>query len=112
MPNRYPNQKSIIIQKSACDKNNPYATISTCALETAMRSLKGEAFKLWIYLARNRNGLTTALSASHAIVCGIGSKSSYDRAVKTLVESGYLVQIDGNNYAFFDLPQNDQRNNK
>ena len=72
-----------------------------------MSRLKGEAFKLWVYLNKNRESHTTALSAVDALVWGIGSKSSYDRAVMKLIEQGYLVKIDNNYYSFYELPQNE-----
>ena len=72
-----------------------------------MRRLKGEAFKLWVYLNKNRESYTMALSAVDALAWGIGSKSSYDRAVMKLIEQGYLVKIDNNYYSFYEIPQNE-----
>ena len=112
MSNTYPNQKIVKVSKAVCDKNNSYATINLRSIETAMTSLKGEAFKLWFYLAKNRDKLTLALSSSNALASGIGSKSSYDRAIKELEKQGYLVVESGNKYTFYDFPQNEQRNNK
>lgn len=112
MSNTYPNQKIVKVDKTVCDRNNAYATINLRSLETAMTSLKGEAFKLWFYLAKNRDELTMALSCSHALASGIGSKSSYERAIKELEKQGYLVAEGRNKYTFYDFPQNEQRNNK
>jgi hypothetical protein len=39
-----------------------------------------------------------------AIKWGVGSKSSYDRAVKELIEKHYLVKTQDNHYYFYDLP--------
>ena len=55
-----------------------------------MGQLKGESFKLWCYLNKNQNNYTFSLSKVDAIKWGIGSKSSYDRAVAELIEKGYL----------------------
>lgn len=111
MSQSHPNQKTIKVCKCVSNRDNPYATFNLQALQTAMSRLKGEAFKLWVYLNKNRESHTTALSAVDALVWGIGSKSSYDRAVMKLIEQGYLVKIDNNYYSFYELPQNEQRNN-
>lgn len=70
-----------------------------------MIDLKGETFKLWCYLGKNQNGYEFALSKVDAMNWGMGSKSSYDRAVKELIEKGYLVETSPNHYDFYELPQ-------
>ena len=80
-----PNQKTIRIEKEQCDKNNLYALYNLNALQSAMLDLKGETFKLWCYLNKNQNGYTLALSKVDALRWGIGSKSSYDRAIAELI---------------------------
>jgi hypothetical protein len=87
-----PNQKTIRIEKEQCDKNNLYALYNLNALQSAMLDLKGETFKLWCYLNKNQNGYTLALSKVDALRWGIGSKSSYDRAIAELIQKGYLVK--------------------
>ena len=99
------NQKTIKIQKEKCDKANLYAPYNLDALQSAAIDLKGEAFKLWIYLGKNQNGYTFALSKVDAIKGGVGSKSSYDRAVKELIEKGYLVETSPNHFDFFEVPK-------
>lgn len=111
MSQSHPNQKTIKVYKCVSNRDNPYSTFNLQALQTAMSRLKGEAFKLWVYLNKNRERHTTALSAVDALSWGIGSKSSYDRAVMKLIEQGYLVKIDNNYYSFYELPQIEQRNN-
>lgn len=99
------NQKTINVQKESCNKSNLYAMYNLNALQTAMIDLKGEAFKLWVYIGKNQNGYTFALSKVDAIKWGIGSKSSYDRAVKELIEKGYLVEKSKNHYDFYEVPK-------
>lgn len=106
-----PNQKTIKVCKEVCNRDNAYSTFNLQALQNAMSRLKGEAFKLWVYLNKHRDSHTTALSSVDALAWGIGSKSSYDRAVRKLIEKGYLVKVSGNLYRFYELPQNEQRNN-
>lgn len=103
-----PNQKTIRIEKEQANKDNPYAIYNLNALKAAMLDLKGEAFKLWCYLDKNQNGYTFALSKVDALNWGIGSKSSYDRAVKELIEKGYLENVSGNSYNFYELPKEEE----
>lgn len=100
-----PNQKTITVQKEKCDKQNLYATYNLEAFQNAMIDLKGETFKLWCYLGKNQNGYEFALSKVDALNWGVGSKSSYDRAVKELIEKGYLVETSPNHFDFYEQPQ-------
>lgn len=103
-----PNQKTISVQKEQCDKSHLYATYNQQALQSAMLDLKGETFKLWCYLDKNQNGYTFALSKVDALSWGIGSKSSYDRAIAELIKKGYLVNTYGNCYNFYELPRQEE----
>lgn len=105
MQESVPNQKTIRIEKEQANKENPYSIYNLNALKSAMLELKGEAFKLWCYLDKNQNGYTFALSKVDALSWGIGSKSSYDRAVKELIDKGYLINVSGNSYNFYELPK-------
>ena len=102
-----PNQKSIKIQKEKSDKNNLYSIFNLEALNIAMVDLKGEAFKLWCYLNKNQDNHEFALSKVDAIKWGVGSKSSYDRAVKELIDKGYLVETSSNHYDFYEKPKDE-----
>lgn len=70
-----------------------------------MIDLKGETLKMWLYLSKNQNGYEFALSRVDAIKWGIGSKSSYDRAIAELKEKGYLVETSKNHYDFYEKPK-------
>ena len=107
MTDSNPNQKTIRIEKEQANKANPYTIYNLNALKSAMLDLKGEAFKLWCYLDKNQNGYTFALSKVDALNWGIGSKSSYDRAVKELIDKHYLVNVSGNSYNFYELPKDE-----
>ena len=100
-----PNQKTIKVQKEICDSQHLYAAINLNALQTAMIDLKGETLKLWLYMAKNQDNYTFALSFVDAVKWGVGSKSSYDRAVKELIAKGYLVETSSNHYTFYELPK-------
>ena len=99
-----PNQKTVSVQKEKCSAEEKYGMYNLYALQCAMNNLKGEAFKLWVYIGKNQHGYTFGLSKVDAINWGVGSKSSYDRAVKELIEKGYLVETSPNHYDFFELP--------
>lgn len=99
------NQKTIKVLKEKCDKENLYAIFNLEALNAAMLDLKGESFKLWCYLNKNQNEYTFALSKVDALKWGIGSKSSYDRAIAELIEKGYLVETSSNHYDFYEMPK-------
>lgn len=96
-----PNQKLLVVSK---EEQGKHTIIQLKALERASRDLQGETFKLWLYLAKNQNGYELALSMVDAISWGIGSKSSYYRAIKELEKKGYL-QKSGNRYIFYELPK-------
>lgn len=100
-----PNQKTITTSKEKSDKDNKYAIFNLNALQYAMIDLKGESFKLWCYINKNQDGYTFALSAVDAVKWGIGSRSSYNRAVKELEEKGYLVENAKNQFTFYELPR-------
>ena len=99
-----PNQKVVKVEKEPCGKGNLYAAINLKALEAAAQNLDAGAFKLWIYFAKNQNGYEFALSSKDAKdTFGLG-KSQYDTAIKKLISSGYLTNIQGNQYTFSETP--------
>ena len=95
------NQKIVDIKK---EQGGKHTTISLEALQKAARTLSGESFKLWVYLAKNQNNYSLALSRADSLQWGVGSSSSYYRAVKELTACGYL-QKNGNRYIFYELPE-------
>ena len=99
-----PNQKTIYVQKEESNKNNLYAIYNLKALQNAMSKLDSNEFKLWCYMNKNQNGHTFALSKVDALKWGIGSASSYNRAVAALIQQGFLVETAPNHYDFYELP--------
>ena len=99
-----PNQKIVKVEKEPCGNGNLYAAINLKAMEAAAQNLDAGAFKLWIYFAKNQNGYEFALSSKDAKdTFGLG-KSQYDTAIKKLISSGYLTNIQGNQYTFSETP--------
>lgn len=109
--NTVPNQKVINVNKQPADKDNIYAVINIEAMEKAAQDLESKAgFKLWCYFAKNQNGYQFALS-SKAVENQMGIKiKAYNAAIAELIEKGYLVKSEGNNYDFYELPQSQLEN--
>lgn len=101
---KVPNQKTITIKKEKCDTVNLYAKINIEALTSAMQDLKGESFKLWIYFSKNQDNYNFYLSKVDVLRFGIGSVSSYNRAVAELTEKGYLQEVSKDVYNFIERP--------
>lgn len=102
----FQNQKIIKVIKENCNKENLYTVINLQALQNAMNNLKGETFKLWIYLSKNQNGYQLELSQKACLEWGI-KKDAYYAAVEKLIKLHYLQPIyDGSNiYTFSETPK-------
>lgn len=105
-----PNQK--IIQNfnyEPCDNEHYYAKINLKALEyVSQDNLTPNAFRLWIYLSKNRPDFTRLeLSRQECMNWGVG-RTQYAQAFSLLESKGYLVKRnEGSNiYDFYQLPQN------
>lgn len=99
----FENQKIIIIDKTPTGKKN-FALIDGPVVEHALTALKGNVFKVWMYLARWGTTAKFALSSSDCCnVCNI-SRPTYNTAIKELIEKGYLIRknVDSNVYIFHD----------
>lgn len=88
---KYPNQWEIMNKRTRAKA--PFASIEDRFAEWAMLDLKGEAFKLWYYMAKNKNDYRYALSPrAVGNVTGM-SRNTYNRAKAELVEKGYLIHM-------------------
>lgn len=114
-----PNQKIIRgSYKAPCDKNNLYTATNLDTLQKVMNDLKGETFKMWMYLGKNQERYSFELSQKDAAAWGI-KKDSYYKAVNALIDKGYLVPIkEGSNvFTFFEsgfseIQKNEEYENK
>lgn len=97
------NQRVITTRSAKHDKNNLYATINIEAMESAMALLKPNTFKVWCYMAKNQNNYTFALSCVDACRFCKMSKPTYLSCVQELIETGYLVNTNGNHYDFYEM---------
>ena len=101
---KYANQYTIIIgPRLERDAEHEYTKQSIEALQRAMVELKGESFKLWMYLSKNKDGVEWDLGPKACEAWGI-KKDSYYKAKDLLVEKGYLIPVSENRYMFCEVP--------
>ena len=86
-----PNQRIIYIKRISADTRKDFFKIGHKQLNKVANDLGGNAFKLYIYIANNKNGYNLELSSKDFIQWSGTSDSTYDRAFKELKEKGYLV---------------------
>lgn len=87
-----PNQKKILIERTSDRATKDYLKVSNESLEIAMYNLKGNAFKLWIYFADNKNGYAMDLYPVDFCTKAKVSDSTYRRAFEDLEKKGYLIK--------------------
>lgn len=108
----YRNQKYITIEnKAVCDnKENFYMRIQIQALTNAMKNLSATGLQLFLYFSKNQTGYSFWLSKVDVLNnTGIKSEATYLKAVKELINKGYLIQENegSNKYLFYEVPSND-----
>lgn len=103
-----PNQRIIYIERSSADVRKEFFKIGHNQLTKAASDLGGNAFKLYIYLADNKDNYRLELSSKHFIQWSNTSDSTYDRAFKELKDKQYLIQAPGkkNVYLFVEESRN------
>lgn len=107
------NQRVITTNKEPCSSKSAdqyYTAINLKALELAMSSLSPNAFKMWVYLAKNQNNYTFALSKVDTLKwCGF-SKGTYTTVFRELEGKGFLVKAKegSNHYDFYEIPKEEE----
>ena len=96
----YPNQQKVCIRKR--EDSELFAQVDMDALQRAMQELDGNAFKLWMYLVRNRDSFEFGLSPKALEDWGL-KKDAYYRSKKLLEEKGYLIE-NADGLEFKDIP--------
>ena len=102
-----PNQSNVIInRKDALSSGRQYLAINCDTLAEASRNISGEvAFKLYLYLASNKNGYELSFSPQHfSNIYGCSIDASR-RAFAKLVEANYIINNGNNSFEFFETPQ-------
>lgn len=101
-----PNQKVIKIHRTSHKDRNTFTTFDQYVQQIMMNELSTVgAVKLWLYLTRHQDSFEFALSSKDCIDNWGITASQYRTGFKELVDKGYLAEINGNHYAFYDLPQ-------
>lgn len=92
LPRLAANQKAIRVIKADSNKDNTYTIYNLAATRKAMKDLNPTAFKVWCYFNSNAGGYEFGLSSKDVCeACGISWKT-YQAAIASLIEKGYLVQ--------------------
>ena len=109
-----PNQRTITVKKEKTDKEHKYTANNLAALDEAARRLQSKGgFKLYMYLAKNQDKYSFALSsAAFCAWSGLGM-TAYNSAFEELKKHGYLIANDSylskqNRYTFYDKAQNEE----
>lgn len=89
--------------KEPCDKNNSYCTFSVEAFKKAVRELSGNAFKLWMYFAKNQDGCSVEMSLTDAAKWGF-KKGSFYKAMDELTKLGYIRDLGRDVFIFYENP--------
>ena len=100
----YANQLKVkVMPKAKRDKDHIYSMFNIDALQLAMNNLKGESFKLWVYLNKNQDNYEFDLSQAACAQWGL-KKDAYQSAKKTLMKLGYLIE-GAESLEFYETPQ-------
>lgn len=102
-----PNQLVATIQREVPSTNN-FIKINADSVAEAMKAMTPVEFQVWLYLAKNQNGIEWEISPQAA--CNeYGIKvSSFHKAITSLKKMGYLVPKDNTTktkYWFYEKPK-------
>lgn len=104
--NKFPNQRVANIKHTIHTKNNLFYTAGLEATDRALSELSGNAFKLYMYLNKNKQNYNALLSFQEIHKACKMAKQTYTNAFAELEEHGYLVLKDGTKtiYTFYENP--------
>lgn len=102
-----PNQKVVTVVKS---KPRGYI-LDIDANKAARKNLSSDAYSLYMHFVLNVPGYTEALSMKHNLDTSSLSERTYYKAIKELIDKGYLVKTPHEQikeyYLFYETLQND-----
>lgn len=105
-----PNQLTATIQREAPSPNR-YVKINEDSIAAAMKALTPVEFQVWMYLAKNKNGVEWEISPQAACNEWGIKVSSFHKAISTLKKAGYLVpksEDTKTQYWFYEKPKGQQ----
>lgn len=100
----YPNQRKIKVKRYSERVQKDFFKISNRNLQIAMYNLKGNTFKLYCYLADNKNGYEMDLYPCDFQKIANVSYDTYKRSFNELLEQGFLLRhkSDSNIFMFVE----------
>lgn len=101
-----PNQLKATIQREAPSPNK-FVKINEESIAEAMKALTPVEFQVWMYLAKNKDGIEWEISPQAACNEWGIKVSSFHKAITTLKKAGYLIPKDENTktqYWFYEKP--------
>ncbi len=102
-----PNQLVATIVREEPSKNN-FVKINEDSIADAMKALTPVEFQVWMYLAKNQNGIEWEISPQAACNAWGIKVSSFHKAITTLKKAGYLIPKDDKTttkYWFYEKPK-------
>ena len=102
------NQKIVSINKETVEKGSgkkrQYFLAYVDTIEKAAKELKGNAFKVYVYLITNQNDFTFGLSPQDISNSYGMSIDTAREGINSLIDKGFLVLNEGtkNEYTFYD----------
>lgn len=106
-----PNQLKAEIVREKHNPNN-FVMINEDSIAAAMKSLTPVEFQVWMYLAKNQNGIEWEISPQAACNQWGIKVSSFHKAITTLKKCGYLVPKDETTktkFWFYEKPKVDDK---
>lgn len=106
-----PNQLIATIQREAPSPKN-YVKINEKSIAAAMKALTPVEFQVWMYLAKNKDGMEWEISPQAACNEWGIKVSSFHKAISTLKKAGYLIPKDDKTktqFWFYEIPKDDQK---
>lgn len=105
-----PNQLTATIVRENPSPNR-FVKINENSIAEAMKALTPVEFQVWMYLAKNQNGIEWEISPQAACNEWGIKVSSFHKAISTLKKAGYLVPKDETTktqYWFYEKPKTQQ----
>lgn len=106
-----PNQLKATIVREAPNPNK-FVKINDDSIAAAAKALTPVEFQVWLYLAKNQNGIEWEISPQAACDAWGIKVSSFHKAITTLKKAGYLVPKDEKTktrYWFYEKPKVEQK---
>lgn len=105
-----PNQLVATINRETPNPNN-FVKINEDSIAAAMKALTPVEFQVWMYLAKNQDGIEWEISPQAACNQWGIKVSSFHKAITTLKKAGYLVAKDDKTktqFYFYEKPKVEQ----